>query len=160
MYEDIRSAKLRQILAPLLDHYYGPRTWIYCGILEPNHTTLSKNTHRFRIRNQSNEFIENHLNPNPHTNKISQDLSYLISSNFPDTKWYHNYGTDLVNNPYSLFSDNTTRDLFIDLSFSNLNIYQNDQATDMQVDDQELVNMFDQFNLHKSGYIPYNYAPS
>ncbi|MEX0597732.1 MAG: hypothetical protein WD512_14670, partial [Candidatus Paceibacterota bacterium] len=130
MYEDIRSAKLQEILAPLLDHYYGQYTWIYCGILEVNHSRLTKNTHRFRIHSQTNEFIENHLNPNnSHTNKISQDISYLISANFPDTKWYHNFGTDLVNNPYSLFTDNTTHDLFIDLSFSNLNIYQNDQAT-------------------------------
>jgi hypothetical protein len=151
MYEDIRSAKLQQILAPLLDHYYGPQSWIYCGILEANHRVLSKNTHRFRICNHTNanELIENHT---LHSNKISQDLTYLISTNFPDTKWYHNFGTDLVNNPYSLSTDNTTRDLFIDLSFSNPNIYQqNDQVTDMQVDDPELINMFDQFNLHHKG---------
>lgn len=165
MYQDFRSPKLQEVLAPLLDYYYGQTNWIYCGILEANYAILSKNTHRFRIRNQSPEIIEHHLytnniNHNNHNSQIAQissDLSHQITSNFQNTKWYHNFGSDVVNNPYSL--NNNTRDLYIDICFSNLanfdnqiinvnnqTIY-NNQSTDMLVD-EELTNLFDQFNLH------------
>jgi hypothetical protein len=146
MYEDFRSVKLCQILAPIFNHYYGVNNWSYCGIIECNFTLLHRNTHRFRIhtdRCQANNVSEIFNN----NSTIISDITNHISLVFPNTEWYHKCGSDYMGGIG--FNNPTQHSTYIDLCFNTSPHVDMRSMEDMLIDDSELTRLFDQLNLHQ-----------